>query len=184
MEEIVDLIISDQIDFDEVYYRCWLDNKSIDETIQLKLTQLKQFNKQNQSEQFFEHLFCQQNGLLEHLKFEIINYYQSYNILEHYLSHPNLFSTQFLFQFTETTIKLMLECYYELNDLIVRELLNKRFSKNRKDFDDISEICKFPVITIRRQFNNLKNISTMIEESTSQYHQNILSFIENHYILP
>lgn len=127
--------------------------------------------------------FNENEIIYEYLKEEINDLYNSFEILEHYLRRPMLLSCQYIIQFNDNIIKEIIEKYYELNDVIVRELLNKRFSKNRKDLDDIAESCKLPVIRVRRQFDNLKNISSMIEEY-KQFQCNILSFIEVNFVLP
>jgi hypothetical protein len=197
--ELLDVVISDDLDFDTLFYQCWLDGKKPDEAVLTKISVFRASSVVSEaslannpagttptaptfSSSSYDLSSCIQSGIYDYLIQEVIDYYRTYEILEHYLRRPSLLSSQYLIQLSEPIIKYKIEKYYELNDIVVRELLNKRFSKNRKDLDDISDGCRVPVINVRRQFDNLKHIYSFLE--FKQFQCNLLSFIELNFALP
>jgi hypothetical protein len=197
--ELLDVVISDDLDFDPLFYQCWLDGKKPDEAVLTKISSFRASSVVSESamangsdsatttpstfpSSSYDLSSCIQSGIYDYLIQEVIDYYRTYEILEHYLRRPSLLSSQYLIQLSEPIIKYKIEKYYELSDIVVRELLNKRFSKNRKDLDDISDGCRVPVINVRRQFDNLKHIYSFLE--FKQFQCNLLSFIELNFALP
>jgi hypothetical protein len=184
--ELLGVVISDDLDVENLFFQCWLDGKRPEEAAMAKISSLRLSSPSGATtaataETYDLNIFIQ-SGVYEYLTQEVVDYYRSYEILEHYLRRPSLLSSQYLVQISEPIIRWMIERYYELNDVVVREVLNKRFSKNRKDLDDISDGCRVPVINVRRQFDNLKHIYSFLE--FKQFQCNVLSFIELNFALP
>ena len=64
--------------------------------------------------------------------------------------------------------------YYEFDNIVVRELLGKRLTTRlRKDLDDISERTGVSLKSCKRQYDNIKNIFKMVEDSTGGLEENI-----------
>jgi hypothetical protein len=61
----------------------------------------------------------------------------------------------------------LVEKYWSLDDTFVRELLNKRLNKSRKDLEDISEDTKINLRKVTRQYDNIKRIYSSFEEAIS-----------------
>jgi hypothetical protein len=179
--ELLSVVISDDLDVENLFFQCWLDGKRPEEAAMAKISSLRLSAPAGSSDPYDLNTFIQ-CGVYDYLTQEVIDYYRNYEIFEHYLRRPSLLSSQYLIQISEPIIRWMIEKYYELNDVVVREVLNKRFSKNRKDLDDISDGCRVPVINVRRQFDNLKHIYSFLE--FKQFQCNVLSFIELNFALP
>jgi hypothetical protein len=64
------------------------------------------------------------------------------SILIRYLHHPELHMTQLLCPMDTTVRQQLLEQYYSLDDVVVRELLGHSLTaKLRKDLDEVAERC-------------------------------------------
>jgi hypothetical protein len=103
----------------------------------------------------------------------------------------------------------LIEKYYCVNELVVRELLGKRHIKNRKDLLDITESCLedeallggplaaaelyrhglyVPPITLKsvqRQYDNLRRVQFAYEDHLQSVGNiNLVNFLEIHWLLP
>jgi len=193
METLLNLVISDPIDFDETLYSYWLEGKTPEEALELKLdgyhrvmsrtttrvsiAPLIRRGSNSRLDDEVERIDPQLVYLLRH---DILDHYRTFEILVHYVCFPSLLSRQTMLQIPPSTQLWIIEKYYELDDVVVRELIGRKMSKNRKDLDDISELTRFPLRRVTRQFDNLKRMSAAIEEKQS----NILTFVENQFVLP
>lgn len=71
--------------------------------------------------------------------------------------------------------------YYEFNDSVVRELLGKKLtSKNRKDLDEISEKTGVSLKGCRRQYDNIKRVFKVVEDTPGPLGANI----KQNFLLP
>ena len=100
----------------------------------------------------------------------------------------------------------IIEKYYSVNDLVIRELLAKRHVKSRKDLTEIMDSCLedeaagtyanvtrsaevyVPPITLKsvtRQYDNIRRIQFAYEEHIQQYGSiNLVNFLEIHWLMP
>mmetsp|Transcript_14905 Transcript_14905/g.22423 ORF Transcript_14905/g.22423 Transcript_14905/m.22423 type:complete len:453 (+) Transcript_14905:20-1378(+) len=179
MEELLDVVICDPLEFDGRYFNCWLNGIKPEDAVSTIIRDIYHSNDKNG----YDLTSCYQSGVFELLKLEIMDYYRSYEILDHYICRPSLLSSQMIIQIPDTTIRWIIEKYYCLDDRAVREMLGKRFSKNRKDLDEIAESFHLPIASVTRQYENIKRIYSAIEESR-QFQCNILNFVETHFALP
>ncbi|KAK3093996.1 hypothetical protein FSP39_022688 [Pinctada imbricata] len=70
--------------------------------------------------------------------------------------------------------------YYQLDSVVVRELLGKKLSsRNRKDLDDVHEKTKIPIRSCRRQYDNMRRVFKTVEELMGSLVDNI----QSHYLL-
>lgn len=176
MEELIDVVICDPLEFDEIMFNCWLEGKKPEETVSIRIKYYKIYSEVADSDRIDAHT-------IDLLKHEVIDHYRSYELLEHYICQPSLLSSQLMIPIPEVNIMWIVERYYSLDDSVVREMLGKRFAKNRKDLDDISELTHLPLVRVTRQFDNLRRIYSALED-TRQFQCNFLSFLETNFVLP
>jgi len=100
--------------------------------------------------------------------------YRLFNLWEMMLHQPIIFSDQLVFQLDSDTQNLLIEKYYALDSVVVRELLGRKFSSRlRKDLDDTSERTKVNLKSCRRQFDNIKRVYRAMEELPGNFLHNI-----------
>lgn len=76
---------------------------------------------------------------------------------------------------------LLIEKYYNLDDIVCRELLGRKLSsKYRKDLDEISEKTSIKLKSCRRQFDNIKRIQKTVEDSQPA---SLLRIIQREFML-
>ncbi|KRT79401.1 hypothetical protein AMK59_7736 [Oryctes borbonicus] len=108
---------------------------------------------------------------LELIASDVLDHYRTYSLLEKLLSNPNKLQEHSEFQIEPQTRKLLIEKYYEFDDLVMRELLGKKLSsKHRKDLDEVAEKTK---VALKRQFDNVKRVFKVVEEMPGSMVQNI-----------
>ena len=97
-----------------------------------------------------------------------------FNLWETMLHQPIMFSDQLVFQLDSETQNFLIEKYYALDSLVVRELLGRKFSSRlRKDLDETSERTKVSLRSCRRQFDNIKRVFRTMEELPGNFLHNI-----------
>ncbi len=85
------------------------------------------------------------------------------------LIHPELLRGQLILQIPRASELLMIDRYYSFDDSVVREFLGRRLSqKARRDLDDVAEATHTTLSSCRRQFDNLKRIMAMLEDTNNQ----------------
>lgn len=181
MEDILDVVVSDSPDFDAIYFSCWLEGKKVEDTVISKIHSVRNLPGNNSTEVDMNSAL--HSGIYELLKAEVLDYFRSYEILEKYIKQPLHLSSQLNMQIPQNIVGWILDKYYSFDDRVVREILVKRFSKNRKDLDDISDACNVSLVSVTRQYENLKRMYSSIDES-KQFQCNILSHVESHFSLP
>jgi hypothetical protein len=76
---------------------------------------------------------------------------------------------------------LLIEKYYNLDDIVCRELLGRKLSsKYRKDLDEIAEKTSIKLKSCRRQFDNIKRIQKAVEDSQPT---SLLRIIQREFML-
>ena len=98
--------------------------------------------------------------------------------LEHYISQPLLLTNplQVWFHIPSDIQISLIEKYYSYDDTVMREVINKKLVKSRKDLDEISETTGLPLIRVTRQFDNMKRMYSLLEESKAYYSVLLLLF--------
>ena len=181
MEELLDVVVSDSPNFDAVYFGCWLEGKKIDDTVISKINAVR--NVAGNSSVNFDMSAAISSGIYDLLKAEVMDNFRSYEILEKYLNRPVHISTQLMLSIPPHVVSWILEKYYSFDDRVIREILVKRFSKNRKDLDDISVQCNVSLVSVTRQYENLKRMYASLDE-TKQFQCNIQSYVEINFSIP
>ncbi|KAK9891719.1 hypothetical protein WA026_016515 [Henosepilachna vigintioctopunctata] len=118
---------------------------------------------------------------LELIASDVLDHYRTYALLEKLLINPNKLQEQLAFQIEPQTRQILIEKYYDFDDAVIRELLGKKLSsKHRKDLDEVAEKTGVPLKSCRRQFDNVKRIFKITEETPGPLAQNI----QNLFYLP
>jgi len=99
------------------------------------------------------------------VRHEIYDHFRHYQLLEHFLYQPHLLhGGQQLLQIPEDVQSFVVDKYWALDDIVVREVIVKRLTKSRKDLDDVSESTGLNLRRVTRQFENIRRIYMGIEE--------------------
>lgn len=74
--------------------------------------------------------------------YEKANQYRLFAHLEHYFSVPYILTPhlEIWFQIPAVVQKKLIEKYYTYDDSLMREILNKKLAKSRKELDDVQEV--------------------------------------------
>ena len=116
---------------------------------------------------------------------EVLDQFRMFKNFEHYLLFPKYLSPQLVswYQIPPHIKTSLIEKYYSYDDAVMREVVNKKLAKSRKDLEEISESTSCPVLRVTRQSENLKRIYTYLEEDR-QFRGNIIRLVENVFLLP
>ncbi|XP_021945753.1 acidic fibroblast growth factor intracellular-binding protein [Folsomia candida] len=105
---------------------------------------------------------------------DVCDHYRTYVLLEKLLHTPPRIFEQWTFQMDSQTQRMLIDHFYEFDDIVMREILgNKLSTRHRKDLDKITETTGVNLRSCRRQFDNAKRIFKATEEMTGSMHQNI-----------
>lgn len=94
MEDLI-LSVSSPPEIDMDMFACWVEGKSVEETTQLKLEQFKNSNNLLGLE-FPRARENSSTDQSEFIRYEVLDQYRSFDILEHYLAQPCLVNGQSL----------------------------------------------------------------------------------------
>lgn len=109
------------------------------------------------------------NHLSEIARREVKDQYRIFRMLERYLKNRTLYSYFHELQIDQETLDRCTELYFEINEIVMRELVGKKLNKKlQKDLEDISERIKQPQVVCLRQFENLKNIYSLITKQVKE----------------
>jgi hypothetical protein len=144
MEHLADIVICDPIEFDPVIFDCWLNGVKPEAALEARLNGDSATGRRPQASvsttyDDISSLWKTDAQAIDLLKHEILDHYRNYDVLDHYVRYPQLLGEQTMVQITEEIQEFIISKYYELEDTVVREIVGKKLSKNRKDLDDLSE---------------------------------------------
>jgi hypothetical protein len=98
---------------------------------------------------------------------EISDQYNLFHFLEHYLQEPSLLVNS---QFSNINIECkddLIDKYWSFDDTIMQDILTKqKFSKSRKDLDELCASTGSSVRAVSRQVDNIKSVFRTVEETT------------------
>jgi len=156
-EVIFDVFVSDPVVVDQFIYRCWL--RGYDE---LEASNQKLASTPSQLNLYYKNL---QQLMLS----EVQDQYRNFRLVEHHLRHPSQSGSDAIFQVPPQTHQMMIESYYEVDDVLMRELIGRKLTGGlRRDMQDISEKVNIKIACCYRQFENLKRVyKTVIRDLRS-----------------
>lgn len=146
-EVIFDVFVSDPLVVDQYIYRCWLQGFDEMETV-------------NRKQHFIPApLQAHFKNLHQLLLSEVQDQFRNFRLLEHRLRHPSQSGADAIFQVTPQAHQMMVESYYELDDMLMREIIGRKLTNGlRRDLQDISEKVNLKLACCMRQFDNLKRV--------------------------
>lgn len=118
---------------------------------------------------------------LDLLTSDTCDHYRTFGMLEKLLLQPCKLAEEWTFQMDPSVQKMIIEKYYEFDDVVIREIIGKKLTgRTRKDLDDVSEKTGVLLRSCRRQFDNVKRIFKLVDELPGS----IVSNIQSHFLLP
>ncbi|XP_018398035.1 PREDICTED: uncharacterized protein LOC108776035 [Cyphomyrmex costatus] len=162
----VDVFISNYTLVDPEIYQLWVDGHTSSDAVNI----------------LHQRGICQQtNAPIELVASDILDHYRTYALLEKLLHTPTkLASEQLAFQIEPQTSQMLIEMYYEFDDVVIRELLGKKItSKSRKDMDEVAEKTGITLKSCRRQYDNVKRVFKIVEDLPGSLAVNI----KQHFLL-
>ncbi|XP_063601845.1 acidic fibroblast growth factor intracellular-binding protein-like [Penaeus indicus] len=130
----------------------------------------------------------QQRGALETwgashelLTSDTLDHYRTFGMLEKLLLTPTKLAEEWTFQLEPAVQKMVIEKYYEFDDIVIREIIGKKLSgRTRKDLDDVAEKTGVLLRSCRRQFDNVKRIFKQVDEMPGS----VVANIQSSFLLP
>lgn len=146
-------------------YKLWLDGFTYYEASSKRYQKFKE---------------AKENFKSEVVRSDTLDNYRLYVAMEKHLRNPTLLKHQAQFQIPPSLCKVLIEQYYELDNVFAREILGKKLSsRNRKDLDEISEITNVRLRSCRRQYDNFKRVFKTVEDMEGPMVKNI----QNHFLI-
>uniref|UniRef100_T1JE67 Acidic fibroblast growth factor intracellular-binding protein n=1 Tax=Strigamia maritima TaxID=126957 RepID=T1JE67_STRMM len=166
MSSDVDIFVGNETIIDTEVYQLWLEGNTAQEAAAV----LRQRG-----------VLVETNASVELLMSDVVDHYRTYQMLERLLQNPTMLAGQWMFQVEPKDQRMLIEKYYEFDDVVLREILGKKLSsRNRKDLDEVSEKTNVSLKSCRRQFDNVKKVFKMVEDMRGSLVQNI----QMHFLLP
>jgi len=161
---LFDVFVSDPLSVNKFIYRSWLDGYSEKEAANMREdTRL---------------VGAPRNLIIQ----ETEDQYRNFTLLQKALEHPKTLSSHSMFQMDSSSRRLLIEGYYDFDEILMRELIGRKLtSGQRRDLDDASEKLKIRQSSCERQFDNLKRISRLV---FSDLKTSALDIIMNEFSLP
>jgi hypothetical protein len=178
MEDIL-LCVCSPPDLEIDVFSCWVGGTTIAETIKLKIDQFKASSAPFPLS-FTISRDLSQGEISEIITDHVRDQYRTFQILEHFLQNPALLNDQTLCIVDVPLRNVLVEKYWALDDVFVREVLNKRLTKSRKDLEDASELTELNLRRITRQFDNIKRVYNAFDD---QEENNIYLFLTKNFRL-
>lgn len=203
MEDLI-VSVSSPPDIDIDTFTYWIEGRTSDEASIFKIESLRKSNQpiglefpkinedSSSSSSTYSTLQINQS---EFIKYEVNDQYYLFQLLEHYLSIPQLLTIQTICIMTQDLQNVLIDKYWSLDDVFLREILNRKLittNKNRKDIEEISENTNLNIRRITRQYDNLKRVFTSFEDMTVHHHQHqhhqhgidsLYNFMNKQYLL-
>ncbi|KAG7166868.1 Acidic fibroblast growth factor intracellular-binding protein-like [Homarus americanus] len=162
----VDIFVGNYTLIDQDVYELWVQGYSVGETVSV-------LQQRGELETW--------GATLELLASDTADHYRTFGMLEKLLLTPTKLAEEWTFQLEPAIQKMVIEKYYEFDDIVIREIIGKKLSgRTRKDLDDVSEKTGVLLRSCRRQFDNVKRIYKQLDEMNGLVVANIQSI----FLLP
>ncbi|XP_068234903.1 acidic fibroblast growth factor intracellular-binding protein-like [Palaemon carinicauda] len=93
------------------------------------------------------------------------DHYRTFGMLEKLLLNPVKLSEEWTFQLEPAVQKMVIQKYYDFDDIVIREIIGKKLNaRTRKDLDDVAEKTGVLLRSCRRQFDNVKRVFKQVDE--------------------
>ncbi|CAH0477538.1 unnamed protein product [Peronospora belbahrii] len=175
MREVFEAFLTDPIRVNEDVFGLWLEGHNAGDSLAARLRLSSSVSMP----------FLGGNAaakLRELLWRDTVDQYRLYDKLEHYMSQPNLFRSQLLFQIPPSQKYYMVERYYMRDADVDRWLLGKKLSgRLEKDLDDVAECSGRTLKCCRRHVENLRRVYSVVEERN--FHGLLCHAVSEHFLL-
>lgn len=177
------LAVSTPSEIDLELYSMWVAGKSVDHAHYSKLEIWKKAEisfrlefRGGSREQFK----VDQNDLARN---EVVDQYRSFELLEQFLQQPMSLRNQCLVVIKPEFNSYLIDNYWSVDDVFLKELLNKKLTRSRKDLDEAAEMFRLNVRSLSRQYDNIKRLYNAYEDPVNIAENNIYSFITRNFLL-
>ncbi|KAK7078269.1 hypothetical protein SK128_016600 [Halocaridina rubra] len=125
MHPDVDIYVGNYTIIDQEVFDLWIQGYSVVEAVQVL---------QHRGE------LDTWGATLELLTCDTSDHYRTFSMLEKLLLTPVKLAEEWTFQLEPAVQKLVIQKYYEFDDIVIREIIGKKLSgRTRKDLDDVAE---------------------------------------------
>ncbi|VUZ48363.1 unnamed protein product [Hymenolepis diminuta] len=152
VSEVFDTISTSPFIFNKEVFELWIKGLSIDEAA-------RKLQSQGDVEIF--------NLSFDLLVSYVADQYAQFTLLESALARPDVFITYPSNSIVDLKLRhKLVERYYSLDDILCRELLGSKLSARfRRDLADTAERCGLHPRSVRRQYDNLRRVSRLVEDT-------------------
>ena len=176
------LAISTPSEIDVDLFLMWVAGKTEDEAFYVKI------NEYRKSETNFRLEF--RGGREQHkyeqsdfVKHEVIDQYRAFEMIEQFLFQPLSLSSQCLMVIQPELYSYLIDNYWSVDDCFLKEILNKRLTRSRKDLEDSAESFNLRIRSLTRQYDNIKRMYNAYEDPSNAAEINIYTFLTTHFLL-
>uniref|UniRef100_A0A7S3DIK7 Acidic fibroblast growth factor intracellular-binding protein n=1 Tax=Palpitomonas bilix TaxID=652834 RepID=A0A7S3DIK7_9EUKA len=168
MDEYFDVSVTDPVEIDLHLFDRWvLGYTEEDSVVQKRQTFIQ--HSPAEVTMVSDELFSRQ-WVEREIKREVAQQYMLFRALKEVLAEPRKgLSSQSLFQLSSTLANTVIERFYALDELLLRELAGKKLAtKLRRDLDDVEEKTMIPLVACKRQFDNVRRVLDKYKEEDSE----------------
>jgi len=180
MEDLI-LAVSTPCDLDLELYLLWVAGNTEDDAFRVKLDSFRKSDINYRLE--FRGPNQHQNEQSEFVKLEVHDQFRTFELIEHYLAHPPLLKGQIMVIVRPDYQSFLLDTYWSVDDSFVREVLNKRLARSRKDLEDAANSTDLSLRSVTRQYDNIKRVYNAYEDPNNTVENNIYTFMTKNYLL-
>jgi hypothetical protein len=176
------LAVSTPSELDLELFLMWVAGKSSDEAYysKLELYRKSEFNFRLEFRGTREQYKFEQNEFVRH---EVVDQYRSFELLEQFLTQPQSLRSQCLVVIKPEYNPYLIDNYWSVDDSFVKEVLNKKLTRSRKDLEDAAETLHLNLRSLTRQYDNIKRVYNAYEDPINSADDNIYAFLVKNYIL-
>ena len=175
------IAVSTPSDFDLELYLLWVAGNSEEDAFRIKIDSFRKSEITYRLE--FRGTNQHHNEQTEFVKLEVCDQFRAFELIEHFLAHPPLLKGQSLVVLRPDYQSFLLDTYWSLDDSFVREVLNKRLARSRKDLEDAANGCNLNLRSVTRQYDNIKRVYNAYEDPNNTVENNIYTFLTKNYLL-
>lgn len=181
MEDIV-LSVSTPLELDLELFQSWISGKSVDEALASKLELYRKMDYKYGLE-FRGSKTLNQFDQSDCVRLEVVDQYRAFELLEHFLAQPVLLRSQCLIVLRPEYHNFLIDSYWSVDDSFLREVLNKRLARSRKDLEDAAESTNLYLRSVSRQFDNIKRVFNAYEDPINIVENNLYTFCTKNFLM-
>lgn len=159
MDLLITLTTPESVDLE--LFNCWVEGKSLEEAISSSSAVSNIFKFERRGDKYGVDM-----SVLKAC--ESSDQFNIFSMLEHFLMQPYLMNGQRICECGDDLKDILINKYWALDDSVLKEIIfRQKFSKSRKDLDEICEVTGLNIRRVTRQFDNLKNVFNALEDPST-----------------